>query len=97
MIRHVVLIEWKPDTTLADIAHVAAGLLELPAIISSIRTYSVGSDLALGDGRADFAVVADFDDAEGWRAYDTHAAHIAVRSERMAPHIATRTFIQFAL
>ena len=97
MVRHVVLFTWKAGTTAEQIAAAAAGLRSLPAQISSIKAYTCGSDLSLGEPRWDFAIVADFDDADGWRDYDQHAAHDEVRQHLVTPLVETRASVQFDL
>ena len=97
MLRHVVMIKWKPEITASQLDVIEAGLRALPAQIDAIRAYTLGQDARLGEGRWDFAVVADFDDADGWAVYDQHPAHVAVRSNDMIPFIAERATIQFAV
>jgi len=97
VIRHVVVFRWAAGTTAADVAEVAAGLAQLPALIPALRAYRFGPDLGLRAGNADFAVVADVDDAEGWRAYAEHPAHRAVLEERILPIVAERASVQFEI
>lgn len=97
MIRHVALFRWSEGTTSDQVADVHAGLEGLPAAVPSIRAYAHGPDLRLGQGRWDYAVIADFDDAEGYADYDAHPAHAAVRSERIAPLVAERAVVQLAV
>jgi hypothetical protein len=96
MITHIVMITWKPETPQGHADVVAAQLRELPAAISSIRSYQCGSNLGLTPGAADFAVVATFDDEAGWREYSVHPNHVSVRDEVMVPWIQSATRIQFA-
>ena len=96
MLRHVVLLKWKPETTAEQIAAATAALRELPSIIEPLRKYTVGSDLELGEGRWNFGIVADFDDAAGWLVYDQHPDHNAARADLLAPIVAERASIQFA-
>lgn len=60
-------------------------LRRLPTAIPELRDYRVGADADLTEGNWDFAVVADFDDADGWRTYTDHPAHreVAVRIRSM--------------
>ncbi|MEO6121506.1 MAG: Dabb family protein [Acidimicrobiales bacterium] len=78
MLRHTVLLRWRAGTAPDDVVAVTNGLRALPSVIEELRAYRVGSDAGLADGNWDFAVVADFDDAAGWRAYTDHPAHQAV-------------------
>jgi len=95
MIRHVVVFTWQPGTTAAQVAALMDALAGLARAVPEIRSYTYGPDAGLTDGAGDFAVVADFDDAEGWRAYDRHPEHDRIRAEHIRPIMATRTVIQF--
>ncbi len=97
MLRHIVLLKWVEGVTDEQEAAVSAALDTLPPAIASIRSYTHGPDLALDEGRYDYAIVADFDDADGWRAYDVDALHNEVRATVIRPLIATRATVQFAL
>ncbi len=46
------------------------------------------------DGNWDFAVVADFDDEEGWRTYTADATHQQIIAERIRPIVAERAAVQ---
>jgi hypothetical protein len=96
MIRHVVLFRFTPDTTPADVEAIADALRELPAAIPEIAAYSFGTDVGVNAGNADFAVVADFADIDAYLVYRDHPRHQAVIAERIAPHLAERTAVQFA-
>jgi hypothetical protein len=93
--RHVVMFRWKPEASVADQDAVAAGLGELRAAISTIRAYRFGADSGINEGNFDFAVVADFDDAEGYLAYRDHPAHRALIAERISPIVAERSAVQY--
>ncbi len=82
-LRHVACFAWNDDTGPADIRRVEAMLAALPEQIPEIRSYSFGRDVGIREGSLDFAVVADFDDAEGWRAYQQHPGHRAVLDEML--------------
>lgn len=97
MIRHVAMFRWTEDTRPDQVAAVSAGLDGLPGAVPSIRAYVHGPDLELGEGRWDYAVVADFDDPEGYLAYDSHPAHASVRSELLVPLIRDRAVVQLDL
>lgn len=93
-VHHVVVYRWKEGTTAAQVAAIEAELATLPALVPSIRTYHRGPDLALGEGRWDFGIVAGFEDLDGWRAYDEHPDHDRVRREVIGPHVADRAAVQ---
>ena len=96
MIRRVVLIRWKEGTTAADID--AVNKLGHPARGDRrVRSYTHGPDVGLGHEPADYTIVADFDDAEGWSVYDTHPVHDKVRAEIIRPHAAQISAATFTL
>ena len=95
MITHCVLFTWKLEIPEGQIDTIIAGLSQMPAMIPSIRDYRFGDNLGLSPGTSDFAVVATFDDVDGWRAYDQNAFHNGVRKKDIVPWVASRTDIQF--
>lgn len=94
MIRHVVVFEWKEDTSADQIDAVIRALAGLPAVIPQIVEYRFGTDLGLADGNAQFAVVADFDDQDGYEAYRDDPTHRSIIAEVIAPIISTRSAVQ---
>jgi len=94
-LNHVALFTWKPGTTDGQIAALEAGLAALPGLIPEIRAYRFGRDAGLAEGNADFAIVAEFDSAEGYEAYATHPAHRDVIERLIAPIRERRTGTQF--
>ena len=94
MLRHVVTFTWNDRATPAALEEIVAALRALPGQIPELRAYHVGPDVGLDDGNADFAVVADFDDEAGWRAYQRHPAHQAVR-DRLRAIVASRAAVQY--
>lgn len=91
------MFRWQEDTTADQIAAVHAGLSTLPDAVPSIRAYTHGPDARLGTGRWDYAVVADFDDADGYQAYVDHPTHDRVRSDLIVPLLADRGNVQLQL
>ncbi len=95
MFRHVVLMRWQEGTTAADVAAIAEALGGLPAAIPELRDYQFGHDVAINDGNFDFAVVADFEDADDYLVYRDHPLHRAIIAERIAPHLEARAAVQY--
>jgi hypothetical protein len=95
VITHVVLFRWKPEIPEGQVAAISAGLDQLPGAIGAIRSYRHGAGLGLEAGGFDYAVVATFDDAAGWREYDQDELHDRVRAELIRPWIAERAATQF--
>ena len=61
-----------------------------------LKNYAFGADLWLAAGNYDFAVVADLDGEDGFRAYQDHPDHRAALAI-IAPMLADRVAVQFAL
>ena len=96
MIRHVALFRWVEGTTAEQVAAVTGALEALPAQIPTIRSYAVGPDLGLGEGRWDLGVIASFEDARGYHGYVDHPAHRAVADTLIAPIRAERADVQIS-
>ena len=92
---HVALFTWKPGITDQQIAELAEALAALPGVIPEIRSYRFGRDAGLGEGNFDFAVVAEFDSAEGYGVYATHPAHVDVITRLIRPLRDQRSAVQF--
>jgi hypothetical protein len=97
MLRHVVCLTWKDGVPPGAVDAIAAALGALPGRIPEIRAYSFGRDLGLGAGNAGFGIVADFDDAAGWRTYQDDPEHQRIIVELIRPHLASRTAAQFTI
>jgi hypothetical protein len=95
MFRHVVLLEFDEGTTDEHVAAVAAQLRELPDRIPALRSYRVGRDLGLAPGNAHLAVLAEFDDIDGYLSYRDDPAHRRIIDEMILPHLRTRSAAQF--
>ena len=91
------LFRWKPGTTADQVEALEAGLGQLPARVPEIRRYWFGADVGLSSENGEFAVVADFDDVDGFRRYSENADHRAVIADLVAPIVATRTAVQFVV
>jgi hypothetical protein len=83
MIRHVILIKFRPETTREQVDALIAAMhaLEMPGL----RDFSVGADLGLREGNMSYAGVFDFEDEDAWRAYDRDEEHNRIRRELVAP------------
>jgi stress responsive alpha/beta barrel protein len=97
MIRHVVVFAWVQEATDQQKQQVADELRKLPPLMTGLRAYHFGPDAGIIDGNFDFAVVADFDDAQSYLAYRNHPAHRAVVDQVISPIVRQRAAIQYAL
>ena len=95
MFCHVVLFRWVPGATAEQQQAVAAGLDKLPELISTLRSYRHGPDAAVNEGNHEYAVVATFEDIDGYLVYRDHAAHKAVVAEHILPILAERAAVQY--
>lgn len=75
MLKHVVMLKFKPDAADAQIAEVEKQLSELPGIIPEIREYVIGRDIVRSDRSYDFAIVSAFDDLDALQRYGGHPKH----------------------
>ena len=94
MFRHVVFFRWKAGTSDADKQALRDGLAELPDVIAEIRRYEFGDDAGLSEDNFDFALVADFDDLDGFRRYMDAPAHLALIRDLLEPVISSRAAVQ---
>ncbi len=94
MLRHVVLLTWADDVVDDHVAVVAAALDALSTTIAEVVAYRHGPDLGLADGNADYAIVADFADEDGWVTYRDHPRHLAFLDDHLAGRVARRTAVQ---
>ncbi len=97
MLRHVAIFTFASETTPAQVRALMDGLAQLPGQIPEIRDYHFGPDAGLRPGTADFAVVADFDDADAYRRYAEHPAHQELLTALLEPIAAERRSVQFAI
>ncbi|MFN7950130.1 MAG: Dabb family protein [bacterium] len=95
MFRHVILLRFRDDTTEAARRALHEALAGLPAAIPEIRSYRFGDDALRIGGNWDFALVAEFDSVDGYQAYRTHPAHLAVIESYIKPILKERAAVQF--
>jgi hypothetical protein len=95
MIRHVVLFAWIPDATDRQKHQVAEELRALPPLMTGLRSFHVGPDAGIIEGNFDFALVADFEDADSYLAYRNHPAHRAVVEQVINPVAKERVAVQY--
>ena len=75
MIRHVVMIRWKPEFEQAARQDWLDRVLALPGKISAIRSLSAGTDVLAANRSWDVALVADFDSVQDIAGYTAHPDH----------------------
>jgi hypothetical protein len=98
MIRHIVLFNWKAEATDEQKQRVAAELSVLSKTMPGIRAYHFGADAGLVTaGNADFALTADFDDADAYLVYRNHPAHLEVLEKTIKPILERRVAAQLEI
>jgi len=95
MIRHVVLFTWDDEMTDDLERQFAAELTALAPRMKGLRSYHAGPDLGLVEGNFDFAVVAEFEDAESYLGYRDHPEHQEIIGRLSRPHARSRASVQF--
>ncbi|CAN5610123.1 hypothetical protein BH10ACT3_BH10ACT3_15240 [soil metagenome] len=90
MLRHVVLLKFVDGTPPEQIDGIVASLQQLPSHLPSLVRYEVGRNVGLTDGAADLAIVAEFDDADGYVLYRDDPTHQAIIQADIAPFLAER-------
>lgn len=98
-IRHAVLFRFTDEATEAQIAALAAGLSTMPDETGAVddNRYQHGRALGLNPASWDYAVVAEFADANAYEAYRDHPAHRSLIHELVEPITAQRASVQFEL
>jgi heme-degrading monooxygenase HmoA len=97
MIRHVALFTWTEGMTDAMEQQFAAELTALASRLPGVRGYRAGADAGINEGNFDFAVVADFDDADSYRAYRDSAEHRDIIGRFSGPNTKSRAAVQYGI
>jgi hypothetical protein len=94
VIRHVSLLQFKPDATDAQVDAIASALATLPERLR-FAAYKFGRDLAINEGNYDFAVVADCETVDDYLAYRDDPEHQRILAELIRPILASRAAVQY--
>jgi hypothetical protein len=97
VIRHSVLFRFSPETTPEQIDAMTAGLSTLPDLLPQIVRYQLGPDLGENADNWHYAIVADFDDLDAWRAYSTDPRHLDLIARLVRPIVADRAAVQYEI
>ena len=95
MFRHVVNFRWNSQSSPEHVAALEEALSGLLALLPELRRYSFGSDAGINEGNYEFAVVAEFDNAEGYLVYRDNDEHARIIQTHIAPYLDSRTVVQF--
>jgi hypothetical protein len=78
MLKHVVFMKFKEETTDGQISDLERSLGALPAVIPEIKLYEHGRDVVRSERSYDFCLVSAFEDLEALKRYQVHPDHVAV-------------------
>lgn len=76
MIKHVVLMKFKPEASEARFSELETRLKALPENISVIRSYEFGLDVLRSERSYDFAIVSEFENLDTLDFYRNHPDHL---------------------
>ncbi|BCR03625.1 stress responsive protein [Desulfuromonas versatilis] len=77
MLKHLVFMKFKPETSDAQIAAIEEALGALPDAIPEIKEFVFGRDVVRSERSYDFGLVSSFDDLEAMGRYQVHPDHQA--------------------
>jgi hypothetical protein len=78
MIKHVVFMKFKEESTDADINDLESSLRALPAKVQEIKQYELGRDIIHSERSYDFCLVSAFEDLDAMKRYQVHPDHVVV-------------------
>ncbi len=95
MIRHVVMFRWNESVTEEQLVAMSAELDALPGAIGEIVAYRHGRDLGIGASNFQYAITADFANADDFATYRDHPEHQQIIADHITGHVAERAAVQF--
>lgn len=89
MIKHIVMMKFKPTVTGAEADKLKQALDGLPALIPEIKEFLCGHDVLRSERSWDFALVSSFDDIDALNRYQVNHDHqvVAQKARAMCDHI----------
>lgn len=78
MIKHVVFMKFKEESTEAEIKDLEVSLGGLPAKIPEIKQYEFGRDVVHSERSYDFCLVSAFENLDSMKRYQVHPDHVVV-------------------
>jgi hypothetical protein len=94
MFQHIGMLTLKPEATAADATNIADGLIALAGVVPGLLRAEVSRDGGLSEGNAALVFRMEFAGQADWEAYRSHSAHVAVITDRIAPVLASKSFVQ---
>ena len=95
MIRHVVVFRWNDVVTDDRLIAMSAALDALPGAIPEIVAYRHGRDLGIGPTNFQYAITADFANADDFSVYRDHPEHQQFIAEHITGRVADRAAVQY--
>lgn len=96
MLQHYVFLKYREGTDRTHVQTFCERMLALRATISEIRHLEIGID-ELHDSRSwDLVLIMRFESVEALRAYQSHAAHVAVMTFN-APFVENVASVDFSV
>ncbi len=89
MLRHIVLVSFKPEATDDQVAAWYRAVKELCEESTEVLSFSLGKNIGSGPNQHDAALVADFDNIDAFRRYvggERHKAYV----EQHARHVTAK-------
>ncbi len=77
MLRHIVMVTFKPGTTEQQRADYQAAVEQMSRTSPEVQAMTCGTNVGSGPNHHDFAVVMDFDNMTAFRTYVSGPAHAA--------------------
>jgi Stress responsive A/B Barrel Domain len=97
MIRHITLFRWNDSATPELEQQIAAELAALRPRLAGNHALQAAPDAGIIDGNYDFAVVADFDDANSYLGYRNHPEHQEIIRRLSGPITESRVSVQYQI
>lgn len=91
MLRHIVMVTYKPEATPAQRSAMQAAIVAFEEQIPEVRSLTCGDNIGSGPNHHDFAIVADFDDLPAFRRYiesDAHKAYVEIYAKVVVEKLA---------
>ena len=97
MLRHIVLVSFKPEASTDQIAAWRAAVTEMCETSKDVLSFTLGQNIGAGPNHHDCALVADFEDIDAFRRYVGSEKHKAYVEDHARPVTARLAAIQHEL
>lgn len=77
MLRHIVLVSFKPEASEPQLAAWRAAVTNLCETSDEVLSFTLGTNVGSGPNHHDAALVADFDNMDAFRRYVSSEGHKA--------------------